>query len=135
MVPAVPRAGRDERGQALSSFVSVVLVALFCVTGLVVDGGARSAAEAEAESVAAHAARAAVDASARHRAAGRAVDAGAVRAAGQQVLADRRVRGEVVVSAGRVRVTTRTTTRTVFLSLIGVTELTATGDATASLEA
>ena len=39
------------------------------MAGLVIDGGAQSAARAEAESVAAHAARAAVDASARSRAA------------------------------------------------------------------
>ena len=135
MITAPSLAGRDQRGQALSSFVAVVLVALFGVAGLVVDGGARSAAKAEAESVAAHAARAAVDAGVRHRAAGRPVDVGAVRAAGQQVLADRGIVGEVTVEAGRVTVATRTRTRTVFLSLIGVAELRASGDATAQLEA
>lgn len=135
MTAASRRPGRDQRGQALSSFVAVVLVALFGVAGLVIDGGAQSAARAEAESVAAHAARAAVDASARSRAAGRGADAGAAEAAARQVLTDRAMPGEVVVEAARVSVTTRTTTRTVFLSLIGITALPASGDATAVLEA
>lgn len=125
---------RDERGQALSAFVVVVLSALFLVAGLVVDGGSKSAAKAEAESVAAHAARAAVDASARSRATGTTLDVGAVTAAGRQVLADRGVTGTVSIEAGVVRVTTEVTTRTVFLSLVGVSSMRSTGDATAVLE-
>lgn len=125
---------RDQRGQALSAFVAVVLTALFGVAGLVIDGGAKSAAKAEVESVAAHAARAAVDASARTRATGVALDVAEVRQAGARVLADRGVTGEVRIQDGVVHVTTRTTTRTVFLSLIGITSLSAEGEASASLE-
>lgn len=125
---------RDERGQALSAFVVVILSALFLVAGLVVDGGAKSAAMAEAKSVAAHAARAAVDASARARATGSTVDVGVVTAAGRQVLADRGLTGTVSIEGGVVRVTTEVTTRTVFLSLVGVTSMRSTGDATAVLE-
>lgn len=125
---------RDQRGQALSAFVAVVLTALFGVAGLVIDGGAKSAAKAEAESVAAHAARAAVDASARARAIGLPPDAAEVTRAGTRVLADRGVTGEVRIQDGVVRVTTSTTTRTVFLSLIGITSLQAEGEATAVLE-
>ncbi len=124
----------DQRGQALSAFVAVVLSALFGVAGLVVDGGAKSAAKAEAESVAAHAARAAVDASARARATGTPLDVGAVIRAGSDVIADRGITGQVTITDGVVRVTTTTSTRTVFLSLIGITSLTASGEATASLQ-
>ena len=124
----------DQRGQALSAFVAVVLTALFGVAGLVVDGGAKSAGRAEAESVAAHAARAAVDASARARATGTPLDVGAVRAAGAQVISDRGLVGEVTIVDGVVRVTTTSTSRTVFLSLVGITTLTSTGEATAVLE-
>ncbi len=129
-----PAPSRGQRGQALSAFVAVVLTALFGVADLVIDGGAKSAARAEAESVAAHAARAAVDASALFRATGSPIDVGEVRAAGARVLADRGVAGEVTISAGEVRVSTRITTRTVFLSLLGITTLTSEGDATAILE-
>lgn len=135
MIPVHPRPGRDQRGQAVSSFVAVVLVAIFGVAGLVVDGGARSAAKADAEAAAAHAARAAVDASARHRAAGRPVDLGTVRAAGQAVLAERGLTGTISVVGGSVHVSTSTSVRTVFLGLIGITTLSASGDATAALAA
>lgn len=125
---------RDERGQALSSLLAVVVMALFLVTGLVVDGGAKVAAARVAESAAAHAARAGVDAGAVSRASGAALDLAAVRSGAQAVLADRGVQGSVAIEAGVVRVSTRTSARTVFLSILGINELAATGEATASLE-
>lgn len=125
---------RDERGQALSSLLAVVVMALFLVTGLVVDGGAKVAAARAAESAAAHAARAGVDAGAVSRASGAALDLAAVRSGAQAVLADRGVQGSVAIEAGVVRVSTRTSARTVFLSILGINELAATGEATASLE-
>ena len=131
--PSRPRR-RDQRGQALSAFVAVVLSALFGVAGLVVDGGAKSAARAEAEAVASHAARAAVDASAVARATGSTLDVGAITAAGPQVLADRGITGQVTITDGVVRVTTTTSARTVFLSLVGISELSASGEATAVLD-
>lgn len=131
----MPHSGRrDERGQALSTFVGVVVAALFLVTGLVVDGGAKAAITREAEAVAAHAARAGADAGGVSRAAGAPLDLSAVRSAAQAVLEDRGVQGIVAVEASGVRVTTRTSTRTVFLSVLGINELAASGEATASLE-
>lgn len=73
-VPSPP--ARPAR-PGLSAFVAVVLSALFGVAGLVVDGGAKSAARAEAEAVASHAARAAMNASAFARATGSTLDVGA----------------------------------------------------------
>lgn len=124
---------RDERGQAVSTLVAVVMAALFLVTGLVVDGGAKVAATREAAAVAAEAARAGVDASADSRASGRTVDVAAARAAAQRVLADRGVSGAVGVEAGVVRVTTTVSARTVFLSAVGMNELTGRGESSASL--
>lgn len=123
----------DERGASLSVLVVVVMMALFLVAGLVVDGGAKVSAVRRAESVAAHAARAGADAGAVGRAAGTGVDVGAVRAASAGVLAERGVAGDVVVEAGEVRVTTRVEERTVFLSAIGIDAVAGTGDATAVL--
>ncbi|HHU38279.1 MAG TPA: pilus assembly protein, partial [Propionibacterium sp.] len=71
---------------------------------------------------------------ARARATGTPLDVGAVTAAGAQVLTDRGVTGQVTITDGVVRVTTSTTTRTVFLSLVGITTLSASGEATAVLE-
>lgn len=129
--PRTPR--RDERGNALSALVGVVVMALLLVAGLVVDGGAKASALREAQVVASEAARAATDAGAVQRAAGQGVDIAAVRAAGQRRLADAGLPGSVEVAAGEVRVSVRSSRPTVFLSLLGVRELTATGEATASL--
>lgn len=123
---------RDERGQALSAFVSVVVVALLLMAGLVVDGGAKAAAARSANYAAAEAARAAVDAGTTARLSGR-PSAEIVRLAGERALADRGVAGSVHVAAGRVSVTTEVSTRTVFLTLIGIGELTASGRAEAEL--
>ncbi|MFV0406532.1 MAG: hypothetical protein ACK5LN_06880 [Propioniciclava sp.] len=124
---------RDDRGQALSSFFAVVMVALFLTAGLVIDGGAKSAASRVAHGAAAEAARAAVDAGARARAGGRPVDLGAVQAAGRDVLTVRGVEGAVTVRAGRVKVTTAKTVDTLFLGLVGVPTLTAHAEASAML--
>ncbi len=127
-------ARRDERGQSLSALVAVVLLALFLITGLVVDGGRQVAAASSAESGAAHAARAASDQSATTRASGAGLDIGAVRAAGQRVLSERRLTGEVSVVGGQVRVTARASSPTLFLSVLGIATVSGTGEATAVLE-
>lgn len=127
--------GRDERGTALSTLVAVIFVALFAVTGLVVDGGAQAAARARAAAGALDAARAAVDAGAGARASGRQPDLGAMLAEGRRVLSERGLDGDVIAEAGVVRVRATTSTPTIFLSLIGVTELSASGEASADLVA
>lgn len=126
---------RDERGQALSSFIAVVVVALFLTAGLVIDGGAKSNAARSAQGAAAEAARAAVDAGAAAQASGNPVNAGVIRSAGSRVLASRGVVGTVSVHDGIVRVTTSQTVDTVFLGLIGITTLTAHGESSSELHA
>lgn len=127
--------GRGERGASLSAHVAVVVVALLAIAGLVIDGGAKIAAIRAAEGAALQAARAGADAGAGARAGGLAVDVAAARTAAAAVLADRGVDGSVTVADGRVTVTTRAGAPTVFLSLIGVDEVTASGEASADLRA
>ncbi|MFT3874945.1 MAG: hypothetical protein QM708_00725 [Propioniciclava sp.] len=125
---------RDERGTALSAMIAVLVVSLFAVVGLVVDGGAQSAARARAASGAVEAARAAVDAGATARASGAAPNVLAMVGEGRRALAERGLDGEVSVEAGVVHVHARTSAKTVFLSLIGIGELAASGEAAAALE-
>lgn len=124
---------RSERGQALSVFVAVSVLALLLVCGLVVDGGAQAAAARRAQAAAAQAARAAVDTTATARLAGGQPEAGAAVAAARQVLAAHGVDGDISLASGRVEVHTSTRVGTVFLSLIGIDSLAATGTATAEL--
>lgn len=116
----------DERGNALSVFIVLLVPVLIVMIGLVVDGGGRLAAERAAETVAADAARAAVDA----RTTGGEAQA---RAAAEQRLRAAGVTGEVTIDSGWVTVTSTVDHRTVFLSLIGVDELTGRGAASAQL--
>ncbi len=126
---------RDQRGQALSVFMAVGVVALLLVCGLVVDGGAQARAVRQAETAAALAARAAVDATAPARLAGAAPEpAVAIRAAEQVLDGYPDLTGEVRLVAGRVEVATRARVETVFLSLIGISTLAASGSATAELQ-
>ena len=108
-------------------------MALLLGAGLVVDGGAQSAASRRAEQAAAQAARAALDATAPTRAAGVAPDVAAAVRAGEDALGATGVSGSVRVTAGRVRVETQTSVPTVVLSLIGVRTLSARGSAEADL--
>ncbi|MFT4216438.1 MAG: hypothetical protein QM619_04525 [Micropruina sp.] len=126
---------RGERGQALSSFVAVVVIALLLVAGLVVDGGRKTAADRRAELTAAAAARSAADATAAHRQLGRRPDANAAIAAARTVIAGQPgMEGNVSIAEdGRVRVTTTTKVDTVLLSLIGITSLRGNGQADAQL--
>jgi hypothetical protein len=125
---------RDQQGMSLSPFVVGVLPALLIMIGLVVDGGAQSAAQRQAEGLAAAAARAAADDTAAARLAGGTVDVAHAIARAQAVIATRPgVAAEVTVDDGRVRVHTRASVPTVLLSLIGVDELQAHGSAEADL--
>ncbi|WP_040160821.1 hypothetical protein [Nigerium massiliense] len=127
------RDDRDERGHSLTVFVAVVVAALILMAGLVVDGGAQSAASRKAHQVAAQAARAGTDAGATARAGGREADSAEMLAAARQVLAGSGVQGTATVSGGAVEVRTRVSTDTVFLSIIGIRTLSAEADATSVL--
>lgn len=126
--------GGSERGQSLSVLFAVVLPALLLVIGLVIDGGAQAGAARRAESAAAAAARAAVDATAASVLAGRGPDLVMAREAGLDVLAGYPdVTGEVRLVGGMVEIETIATVRTQVLMVIGITTLSASGQATAEL--
>ncbi|GAB3917278.1 membrane protein [Microlunatus endophyticus] len=126
-----------ERGQAVSIMVLGFVAALLMVAGLVVDGGQKAAAMNRAETLAAGAARAGADAGAGSTlgtASDTSVSAGQARisarnylaAAGGDIASSRvQVNGDQVSVHIEIRVTT------VFLSLIHINTLRATGDATA----
>lgn len=123
-----------ERGASLSAFVATVVVALLAMGGLVIDGGAQSTASRECQQVASEAARAASDSSSPERAQGRAGDAAQMEAAARAVVAAHRdITGTVTISGGTITVTTARTVPTTFLSLIGISELSASGSASADL--
>ena len=130
-----PERARDERGASYSSMVAVVVVALLGVAGRVVDGGARATADRRAEQAASAAARAASDAGSTAAAGGRSGSPEAMAAAARRSLAASGVVGTVTVLPGVVRVETTVRTPTVFLGLVGVTELTASATADAELRA
>lgn len=125
---------RDQRGQALTTFVAVAVLGLLAVCGLVVDGGARARTARLAELAAAQAARAAADDSARYRVVGAAADAASARAAASDVLAAYPgLTGEVLVRGTTVEVVTTAEVRTVLLCLIGIDSFRVSGSATAEL--
>jgi len=124
----------DERGASLSAFVATVVVALLLMGGLVIDGGRRSSADRECQQVATEAARAATDAGAVARAAGVTPDPADLKRVAQSVLATHPgLTASVVVTGGTIQVSTRRVVPTTFLSLIGVNQLEAGGQASVAL--
>lgn len=127
------RLERDERGQSVSVLVVLVMAALIMVTGLVVDGGQKVAADSAAEVAAAGAARAAGNALARDRVQGTVNPVRAVDAARTHLAGHLGVRGSVRLVDGRVRVETSATRPTLFLNLIGFTTVRGNGSAEAEV--
>jgi hypothetical protein len=141
MIGRIQRPRQDERGQAVSVMVLGFVAALIMVAGLVIDGGQKAAAISRAETLAAGAARAAANAGAGATLGSgqdaRLASAQARRAATTYLAAASttgdRVRGMVSVRGTTVNVRTDVTVNTIFLSLIGITTLRASGDATARM--
>lgn len=126
---------RDERGQSVSVFVAVLTAALILTAGLVVDGGQKVAASSRAEGAAAGAARAAGNAAATQGLAGSDNAGSAALAAKAFLRSQPGVTGTVSVTAGLVKVETRSSATTIFLSVIGIDSVTASGSAEANVVA
>lgn len=124
-----PKRTRDERGQSVSVFVTVVFAALIMTAGLVIDGGQKIAAASRAETAAAGAARAAANAGITQTLAGESEADAALRAARAFLAGQPDVTGSASVRSGIVTVRTRATERTLLLSLIGIGSVSATGQA------
>ncbi|NDL60199.1 hypothetical protein F7O44_24300 [Phytoactinopolyspora sp. XMNu-373] len=110
---------------------SILAVALIAIIGLVFDGGVKVRNMQRADNAAAEAARAAgqhIDGT--DLGGGFGLDAGAAIAAARSYLAEAGVQGDVSISGDLITVTTITTEKTVFLSIIGITTITSHGEAT-----
>ncbi|MEL4504343.1 hypothetical protein AAEX63_07025 [Luteococcus sp. H138] len=127
------RRRHDDRGVSISVLTTAVMMAVFLVAGLVVDGTAQVRAHRQAEVVAARAARSGSDAGAAYRLVGQAGTAEAVTAA-RAVLAAEGIEGDVSAHEGRIVVDTRVRTATTFLSLLGIGSLSAEGSASGELK-
>lgn len=126
---------RDERG-SLSLFFIVVVVGLFAAIGLVVDGSRQVSAQRHADAAAEDAARAggqAISSSALTGQSDLSVDSGRAASAAKGSLAAAGVEGNVSVNGTTLTVTTTTRQSTAFLSMVGITEFTVHGHATARL--
>lgn len=120
---------REDRGQ-VTAFVASVMLALFVMAGLVIDGGYTLAARRRAVDEASEAARAGAQALALedYRATGAfRLDPGAAVAAARAFLVPTGHQGEVTVAGDRVRVKVTVTQPTALLRIIGIGELTVVG--------
>jgi len=127
----VPR----EEG-SVSVFLVVAVIALLLASGLVVDGGRKLQALRRADAVAEEAARAAGQAlqpAPSVRGMPPRLDAVSATAAGRAYLSSAGVAGTVVARGDVVEVTTSTSEPTVFLAVIGIHSVSATGSASARL--
>jgi Flp pilus assembly protein TadG len=118
--------------------VAVVLIALFAMVGMAVDGGGKMRAQIHADNIAAEAARAggqAIDVPKAVAGTADVVDPTLAVAAAQDYLASAGVKGTVHVLPDQreLTVTVRITYQTKFLNLINIKSWTETGTATAVL--
>lgn len=125
-----------DRG-SWSAYAVVTFAGLMLLVGLVVDGGAKIQATERAEAVAREAARAggqAVQSGAAMRGTGAYADAAAARAAATSYLDAAGVTGTVTVVDGQtVQVTATGSAPTVFLNIVGIGEVSGTGEAEARI--
>ena len=128
--------GRDDRGSVSLLFV-VVAIGMLVAVGLVVDGGGKIRALQRADAAATEAARQggqSILAGPAIRGQGAQADVAQAQAAAEDYLAAAGIEGTVTVVGGtRIQVQTTTTYEPVFLSIVGVGTITATGEAEARL--
>ena len=122
-----------DRGSAVTSYLVVMAVGIMLFIGLAVDGGAQVQAGVRAERVATEAARAGLQAASP----GGDTDPSAVAAAAERYLAaadtDGNLQGSVQADGTHLNVTVTVTTKTTFLGLLNVNQLTAHGTGRADL--
>ena len=124
------RDGEDGSGGGMSLVLLLCAVALLVVLGLVVDGGTKAQALDRANRIAMEAAAAGAQAV---TTGGGDVNAAAADAAVQDYLAAEGVTGEAQIQANRVDVAVTLTTPTKMLSMVGIDEITVTGDGYANV--
>ena len=124
-----------DRG-SIAAYLVIIVVALFALAGLVLDGGAALAAHGRAADTAQQAARAGADAldEASLRTAtpaGLAANPAAARAAAARVLRAADVTGDITIAGAAVTVTARATKPAVILPIVGINQVGGTATATA----
>ena len=124
------RDGEDGSGGGMSLVLLLCAVALLVVLGLVVDGGTKAQALDRANRIAMEAAAAGAQAV---TTGGGDANAAAADAAVQNYLAAEGVTGEAQIQANRVDVAVTLTTPTKMLSMVGIDEITVTGDGYANV--
>jgi len=124
------RDGEDGSGGGMSLVLLFGAVALLVVLGLVVDGGTKAQALDRANRIAMEAAAAGAQAV---TTGGGDVNAAAADAAVQDYLAAEGVTGDAQIQANRVDVAVTLTTPTKMLSMVGIDEITVTGDGYANV--
>ena len=124
---------RDDESGQITVFVVLVVVALFAMAGLVIDGGSALAEKRRAMNTAEQAARVGADAldPASLRSGDPAVMPARAAAAAQGYLAQAGVRGSVAINGSEVTVTVHDTYDTVLLSAIGVGSMRVSSSASA----
>lgn len=134
VVDALRRRLAGERGSS-NLFLVLTVVTLVVIVGLVVDGAGKVQASAGAQHVAASAARAAISSLAGDTVGGRpiAIDAAAAEQAAIDAVSAAGMSGTATVSGDVITVTASTSYSTLFVSLIGIESLPATGEARAQL--
>lgn len=127
---------RDQRG-SVTAWMATGAFVMATLVGLAVDLGGQVHAQQRAHDVAAQAARTgAQEVQAAPAVQGRyaRIDTGAARQAAQAYLSAAGIRGTASVSNGdQIVVETRDTYRTKFLGIVGITNVTVRGEATAHL--
>jgi hypothetical protein len=124
------RDGEDGSGGGMSLVLLLCAAALLVVLGLVIDGGTKAQALDRANRIAMEAAAAGAQAV---TTGGGEVNAAAADAAIQNYLTAEGVRGEAQIQANRVDVNVTLTTPTKMLSMVGIDEITVTGDGYANV--
>lgn len=126
-----------ERG-SLAIVMALFGIGLFAMAGLVIDGGAALAARGRASDLAEQASRAGADALAPDSLRGASpqalrIDPVAANTAAREVLSAGRATGNAKVVGREVSVTARVARRSVVLSAFGITDLSGTASATATV--
>jgi Flp pilus assembly protein TadG len=133
-----PVAEQDRERGAISLYFAIITLAALAMAGLVIDGGAALATRERAADVATQAARAGANAlqpaSLRGEPAALIADPTAATAAADRVLKAAGATGRVVVDGDRVTVTAHVPRRTVILSAIGLTDISQSATATATVQ-
>lgn len=121
---------QDERGLALSVWVTIVMFALILIAGIAVDANGQVVDRQQAQAVAAQAARAGGQMIATLDGGTPQLDIGRAKVAAQAYLKEAGYSGSVTVSNSQVRVQIATKYRTIFLSIMGINSLPISVEAT-----